>query len=71
VCGVTTTAANVGGPLLAQVLCDTGNAACPPDAVYPPSTGVVMHPLPRGIPTMPNPCAGVPSNAWCPNGKPV
>ena len=34
-------------------------------------TGVVMHPLPKGIPTMPNPCAGVPANAWCPAGRPV
>ena len=32
---------------------------------------VVMHPLPKGLPTMPNPCAGVPANAWCPGGKPV
>ena len=30
-----------------------------------------MHPLPTGLPTMPNPCAGVPANAWCSDGKPV
>jgi hypothetical protein len=71
VCGRTTAAGNTGGPLLAQVLCDAGNAACPANAVYPPTTGVVMHPLPKGLPTMPDPCAGVPSNPWCSNGKPV
>ena len=26
---------------------------------------------PPGLPTMPNPCAGVPANAWCSGGKPV
>jgi hypothetical protein len=71
VCGKTTTVGNTAGPLLAQVLCDTGNAACPADAVYPAPTGVVMHPLPAGIPSMPNPCVGVPANAWCPDGKPA
>ena len=25
-----------------------------------------MHPLPKGLKTMPNPCAGVPANPWCP-----
>ena len=71
VCGKTTTAGNTGGPLLAQVLCDTGGGPCAADAVYPATTGVVMQPLPKGIPTMPNPCAGVPSNAWCSGGKPI
>ena len=70
-CGKLTTAANTGGPLLAQVLCDTGFGSCPAGATYPVRTGVVMHPLPKGIPTMPNPCAGVPANAWCPAGRPV
>ena len=71
VCGKTTTAGNTGGALLAQVLCDSGFGSCPAGAVYPPRTGVVMHPLPKAIPTMPDPCAGVPSNPWCPDGKPV
>jgi hypothetical protein len=70
-CGKITTAANTGGPLFDQVICDTGFGSCPPGAVYPPFTGVVMHPLPKGLPTMPNPCAGVPANAWCSGGKPV
>jgi len=69
-CGALTTAANTGGPLLAQVLCDTGNGACPAGSKYPQATGVVMHPLPTTLGSMPNPCDGVPANAWCPNGEP-
>jgi hypothetical protein len=70
-CGKTTTAPNTGGPLLDQVLCDTGFGSCPAGAVYPEHTGVVMHPLPKGLPTMPDPCAGVPDDGWCQGGKPV
>ena len=72
-CGPITPAANLGGPLFDQVVCDSGiiAGACPPGAHYPQHTGVVMHPLPRGLPTMPNPCAGVPANPWCPDGRPV
>jgi hypothetical protein len=71
VCGKTTTAANTGGPLLAQVECDTGFGSCPAGVNYPVRTGVVMHPLPTNLPTMPDPCTGVPDNAWCTGGKPV
>jgi hypothetical protein len=70
-CGRLSGAANTGGPLLGQVLCDTGFGNCPAAAIYPKSTGVVMHPLPTNLPSMPNPCAGVPANAWCTSGKPV
>jgi len=70
-CGSLTTAANTGGALLGQVLCDTGFGACPPGSHYPQKTGVVMHPLPQNLPSMPNPCAHVPANAWCAAGKPV
>ena len=70
-CGVTTTAPNTGGPLLAQVLCDFGSTPCGADMVYPKSTGVVMHPLPKGLPSMSDPCSGVPDSAWCSGGKPV
>jgi hypothetical protein len=69
-CGPLTTAANTGGSLLAQVLCDTGNGTCPAGTKYPQTTGVVMHPLPKTLGSMPNPCDGVPTNAWCPNGHP-
>jgi hypothetical protein len=70
-CGPVTTAADTGGPLEAQVLCDTGFGSCPAGATYPKHTGVVMHPLPAGLPTMPDPCSGVPANAWCPGGRPL
>ena len=66
-CGGTSTAGNTGGPLLEQVLCDTGLGACPPGSHYPkPGEHVVLKPLPKGLPTMRNPCAGVPANSWCP-----
>jgi hypothetical protein len=69
VCGVTTTAANTGGALFGQVLCDTGLGSCPSGAKYPrPNGTVILKPLPHGLPTMPNPCAGVPANPWCPGG---
>jgi hypothetical protein len=70
-CGPITTSADSGGPLLAQVLCDTAFGSCPPGAMYPPLAGVVMHGLPQDLPSMPNPCAGVPSNPWCKDGKPI
>jgi hypothetical protein len=28
-----------------------------------------MRPLPKNLPSMPNPCLGVPANAWCKAGK--
>ena len=62
---------NTGGALLGQVLCDTGFSACPPGSVYPQLTTIVMHPLPTTLPTMPDPCAGVPRNAWCRDGRPA
>jgi hypothetical protein len=66
-CGGITKAGNTGGQLFPQVLCDTGLAACPAGAHYPKITGkVVLKALPRDLPTMPNPCANVPANLWCP-----
>jgi hypothetical protein len=71
-CGATTKAGNSGGELFPQVLCDTGLSACPPGSKYPKPNGtVVLKRLPIGLPTMPNPCAGVPSNPWCQNGAPL
>ncbi len=75
-CGMTTSAANTGGPLLTQVACATGFASslgisCT-GANYPaPSTPPIMTTPPTNLPTMPNPCQGVPANAWCAGGKPV
>jgi hypothetical protein len=66
-CGVTTTAANTGGDLFPQVLCDTGLGPCPSGASYPTPNGtVILKPLPRGLRAMPDPCAGVPADPWCP-----
>ncbi len=64
-CGPLTTVPSLDPDLLEQVLCDTGMGACPPGTSYPPFTGVVMHPLPPNLQSMPNPCQGVPANAWC------
>ncbi|HLH27686.1 MAG TPA: hypothetical protein VKW77_02145, partial [Acidimicrobiales bacterium] len=75
-CGATTAAANPGGELFTQVLCDTGFAAglgisCA-GASYPtPTTPPHLAPVPAGLPTMPNPCAGVPANPWCVGGRPL
>ena len=56
--------------LLIQAECDAGVlAGCATG--YPQATSVTMHPVPSGLPTMPNPCVGTPSNAWCPGGVPA
>jgi hypothetical protein len=69
-CGAITKSNNTGGALFAQVLCDTGFGACTPAMHYPKVTGkVIMKPLPEGLPSMPNPCAGVPANPWCPGSS--
>ena len=55
----------------AQLLCDSqvqlvpGVSSCPAGTTYPRVTKIVMHPLPKHLKTMPNPCKGVPGNAWC------
>jgi hypothetical protein len=67
-CGAITKKSNTGGALLNQVLCDTGFGGCPAGAHYPKPSTIIMKPLPSDLPTMPNPCAGVPTNAWCPAG---
>ncbi len=54
-----------------QVSLGSGPPNCP-NGQYPRFTHAVMHPLPRRkLASMPNPCAGVPNNAWCRRGKPV
>jgi hypothetical protein len=70
-CGPRTTTADTGGALLGQLICDSGFGACPAGSNYPQATRVVMHPLPKSLRSMPNPCKGVPNNAWCSDGKPV
>ena len=69
--------ASGGDPnFLTEVLCDSqvelNNQPSPcPTGQYPRVEKVVMHPLPKGLKTMPNPCAGVPANPWCKGGKPA
>jgi hypothetical protein len=64
-------AANPNVDLALELLCGNegalvgGSIPCPGGIPYPVRTHVVMHPLPKNLPTMPNPCAGVPANPWC------
>jgi hypothetical protein len=55
--------------LTGELLCATSLLAkCPanlPEATYPTTTKVVLH-MPPPQETMPDPCAGVPTNPWCP-----
>jgi hypothetical protein len=66
--------ANTNGAFLTQVLCDSGDeiggvSACTSPNQYPRVTAINngLHKLPAAKlrPTMPNPCKGVPKNAWC------
>ena len=74
-CNGSTTLPDLNAPFVDEVACDSqvisigplpGGTLCLPGSNYPRATSVVMHPLPRGLATMPNPCAGVPANPWCP-----
>ena len=63
---------NESGSFTSEVLCDSGvelsPGAKPPCLAtdhYPRLSKVIMHRLPKHLATMPNPCAGVPSNPWC------
>jgi hypothetical protein len=64
-------------PFVDEVACDSesvsigpvaGGTLCLPGSNYPRQTSVVMHPLPAGLASMPDPCQGVPANRWCPAG---
>ena len=65
--------ANTNSQFLGEVLCDSQVETTPgvpaqcPTGKYPRRQFVKMHALPpaRELPTMPNPCAGVPANPWC------
>jgi hypothetical protein len=66
------------GPSFVQLVCSTPGAlnfgpispscSVPVVTSYPPVTGVTILPIPFDQATMPNPCAGVPNNPWCPGG---
>jgi hypothetical protein len=68
--------ANMNAPFLGEVLCDSqvsltpGTPPASPTGQYPRRTKVEIHALPSNLPTMPDPCAGVPHNPWCPGPKP-
>ncbi len=71
-CATTTTpAGSSDGSFLGEVLCDSrveispGTPASCPTGQYPRVTRIVMHRLPRSLKSMPDPCAGVPSDPWC------
>jgi hypothetical protein len=68
-CTTTAVPPNFNIRFLNEVLCDSQVQVppfgCQPGDHYPRRTRVVMHKLPKHLPTMPNPCAGVPSNPWC------
>jgi len=63
--------------LTVQALCDTDflsqaspsapSCTLPVVASYPKTTTVTLKPLPAGLAPMPDPCAGVPVNPWCPS----
>jgi hypothetical protein len=71
-----TAAPDINPLFLDEVACDanaisivgpiTAGTFCLPGSHYPRRTQVVLHPLPAGLPSMPDPCAGVPANPWCP-----
>jgi|HubBroStandDraft_6_1064221.scaffolds.fasta_scaffold11791_3 hypothetical protein len=68
-CGQTAAAPDTNPLFISQVNCDSqffgAGSACPPGSTYPRLSDVVMHPLPSGLQTMPDPCSGVPANPWC------
>lgn len=69
-CGQPNSGEPAASVLSAQATCDSQLVApCPPvpGEEYPRSSEVKLMPLPAQR-TMPNPCAGVPTNAWCTGG---
>ena len=53
--------------LVGQLICATGATglgSCPPGSHYPKQTRIATVPLPL-LPTMPDPCDGVPDNGFC------
>ncbi len=69
VCGIPDSGESLASPLGAQVACATGFfGECPSTVVanYPKRTAVHMQALPVQA-SMPEPCLGVPKNAWCPS----
>ena len=60
---------NTDDVTLAQLGCALRLAPCPAGTSYPkPAKSFKLHRPPRQA-TMPNPCAGVPRNPWCPANR--
>ena len=55
---------SIDGALVSQLTCAAEFGPCPPGAHYPKQTKITIVPLPV-LPTMPDPCAGVPANPFC------
>jgi hypothetical protein len=72
-CGQTASAPDPNPTFTNQVLCDSQIVSGSPciGGTYPRRTKVVMRPLPAAskLPSMPNPCGGVPANPWCPAAR--
>ena len=75
-CAGMSSGGNANNTFMGEVLCDIqidlipGTPPTCPTGHYPARKKVVMHPLPTSkLPTMPNPCTGVPANSWCPTTK--
>jgi hypothetical protein len=70
-CDGASVAAHLNLLFLTESACDShtalvlGIVPCLPTDKYPQTTKIVMHPVPANLPTMPNPCAGVPADPWC------
>jgi hypothetical protein len=71
-CDGSSVSENLNLLFLAEAACDSQTALlagllvpCLPTDNYPRVTGIVMHPLPTNLPSMPSPCAGVPADPWC------
>ncbi len=69
-CGANYTANSNDQTFDTQISCASGGLPCPQGVVAKyPASGKVTLKLPPDQTTMPNPCAGVPTNAWCPKPK--
>jgi hypothetical protein len=68
-CGSAGTSAD--SALVGQLICATGATAlgtCPQGSHYPQQTRIALAPLPL-LPTMPDPCEGVPRSGFCPESR--
>ena len=72
-CGQVATAPTTNAQFVGEIICDSEafgpGLGCGATDHYPRATRVVMHRLPRHLPTMPDPCTGAPRNPWCPAGR--